>query len=371
MALESIEQMGLFYHGIVTAVPGANQFTIPALAGLGAGKLSDATAPYQAFVLRQAGGAGAAPQGEIQDITGYVTGTGVFTTNAFTVAVGIGDEVLILHPSLAGTIGVLAAVGDPADLPEYTITAIDSLMSYLKAVHGAKIVATGVADAGSDFDSLVDAARLEANNYWDGLTLLMLTGNNAGITRPISEYMLGVSIDVRPAYPAAIAAGDVYVILSDYHASIRSLFVMDFWSSPQEEVQLTDVAAPGTDVALPDVTIADLPAGATIVRAIAMFKFRMVENTNAGANALQGNQYIQVRDDTPGTWRDSILMIDDMFTLAASTREGGDVIIGAVDIAVEVDGNDTYNFQWAESLIDLANLQFNDCQVGLRIWYSV
>jgi len=152
----------------------------------------------------------------------------------------------------------------------------------------------------------------------------------------------------------------------------RILCSMDFWSQPQEEVQLTDNAAPGTDVALPDVTIADLPAGATVVRAIALFKFRMVENTNAAANALQGDQHIQVRDDTPGTWRDAISMMDNMFTLAAGPfREGGDVAVCDHDIAVEVDGNDTYNFQWAASLVDQANLQFNDVQVGLRIWYSV
>jgi hypothetical protein len=370
MALESIEQMGLFYHGIVTAVPGVDQFTIPTLAGLGAGKFSDATAPYQAFVLRDAGGAGAAPQGEIQDITAYATGTGVFTTNAFTVAVGIGDEILILHPSLAGTIGVLATVGDPADLPEYTITAIDSLMSYLKAVHGAKIVATGVADAGSDFDSLVDAARLEANNYWDGLTLLMLTGNNAGITRPISEYMLGVSIDVRPAYPAAIAAGDVYVILSDYHATIRALFVMDFWSDMMEEIAVTGAQS---TIALPTVTVADLPAGAAIVRAIGMFKFRMVENTNAGANKLDAAAPLPIQfDDSVATgYITAIDFVDDAFSLGATAREGGDVIIGDNNIAAIVDGNDVYSCRWLDAKADLANIQFNDCQIGLRIWYSV
>lgn len=154
-------------------------------------------------------------------------------------------------------------------------------------------------------------------------------------------------------------------------ATEKMLFTMDFWSQPQEEVQLTDTAAPGTDVTLPDVTIADLPDGATIVRAIAMLKFRMVENTNAAANALQGDQHIQVRDDTPGTYRDAISLMDNMFGLAASTREGGDVMIGDHDIAVEVDGNDTYNFKWAAALVDKANLQFNDVQVGLRILYSV
>jgi len=91
---------GLSYYGIVDAVPGANQFTIGSLAGLGAGKFDGATNPYYAFILRDTGGAGAAPQGEYMAITAYATGTGVFTTGAFTAAVAVGDEILIIHPAI-------------------------------------------------------------------------------------------------------------------------------------------------------------------------------------------------------------------------------------------------------------------------------
>lgn len=148
----------------------------------------------------------------------------------------------------------------------------------------------------------------------------------------------------------------------------RQLFSLDFWSVPQEEVAVT---AGASDLSLPDVTVADLPAGATIVRAIAMFKFRMVENTNAAANKLNGAQEIQVRDDTPGAWADAINFVDDQFGVGAATREGGDVVIGAIDVSATVDGEDTYNFQWDEAVADLANLNFNDVQVGIRIWFSI
>lgn len=148
------------------------------------------------------------------------------------------------------------------------------------------------------------------------------------------------------------------------------LFTMDFWSDPQEEVVVTGgQTTPG----LPTVTIADLPPDAIIARAIAIFKFRMVENTNAAENSLDHTaaQPIQVQDDTPGTWRDAINFVDEQFKLAATTREGGDALIGSIDIAVEVDGNDGYNFQWLNAKAHLGNLQFNDVQVGLRIWYSI
>ena len=112
---------GLVMGGEVTDIPGADQFTIPALADLGEGKFADATAPYYAFVSRDADGAGAAPQGEVQQVTGYDSAAGTFTTNAFTVPVDVGDEVLIIHPKLANmvtgqsgtqaTSNVLATIG--------------------------------------------------------------------------------------------------------------------------------------------------------------------------------------------------------------------------------------------------------------------
>jgi len=145
---------------------------------------------------------------------------------------------------------------------------------------------------------------------------------------------------------------------------IRQLFTMDFWSLPQEEVALTDT--PG-DIGLPSVTVGDLPDGATIVRAIAMFKFRMVENhTYAGANSLDGAQEIQIAGSV-----DAINFVDTQFTLAETTREGGDVIIGAIDIATTVTANGAYAFHWdlAAALHD--GMKFNDVQMGIKIWYSV
>jgi len=92
---------GLVYYGVVTDVPVGGQFTIATLAGLGANKFAIVGGlSYYAFVFRDAVG-GIAPQGESREITGYATLTGNFTANAFTVDVGIGDEILIIHPFLA------------------------------------------------------------------------------------------------------------------------------------------------------------------------------------------------------------------------------------------------------------------------------
>lgn len=148
----------------------------------------------------------------------------------------------------------------------------------------------------------------------------------------------------------------------------RMLFTMDFWSDTQEELLINATAG---DKSLPDVIVSGLPAGATVVRAMAHFKFRMVENVYAGANAINVAQHIQVRDDTPGTFRDAISIADNLFSFSEASREGGDVLCGDHDIAVEVDGNDTYNFQWTNADADQISINFNDIQTGLRIWYSV
>jgi hypothetical protein len=125
---------GLFYWGQVTNVPGVNQFTIAGLAGQGDGKFANVTPAlaYQAFVLRDGAGGSAAPQGESQPISGYASATGNFTAGAFTAAVAVGDEILLIHPYLArlalsgglpGTNGNLAANWQAAETTLCTIGA--------------------------------------------------------------------------------------------------------------------------------------------------------------------------------------------------------------------------------------------------------
>ncbi|MBA7697258.1 hypothetical protein ES703_105921 [subsurface metagenome] len=155
----------------------------------------------------------------------------------------------------------------------------------------------------------------------------------------------------------------------------RQLFSMDFWSVSQEEVQLSDTVGNKT---FPTVTVEDLPTNAIIVRAIAMFKFRMIENVHAtlannldGATVANTSQVIRVQESGNGTYVDAIDFVDNQFNVAAATREGGDVIIGTHDIAGTVDANDTYTFLWLQAMADEDHLNFNDVQVGLRIWYKV
>ena len=163
---------GLVYSGTVASVAGGNKFTVTAFAGLGAGKFASAVNPYMVFVLRDSAGASAAPQGELRAITGYTTATGEFTTAAFSAAVDVDDEVLIIHPQIVQTLDLHAdlvtvdglfdaptadaaddltirdAVGRKTDAAVTTVGVVASIMAYVKGLLGLHVVPT--ADAVTD-----------------------------------------------------------------------------------------------------------------------------------------------------------------------------------------------------------------------------
>ena len=156
----------------------------------------------------------------------------------------------------------------------------------------------------------------------------------------------------------------------------RQLFPLVKWSEGKVQVQID---AAGATTVMPTITIDTLPAGATIVSAYLMFWFRMIENKHAGVNKLNGptvaltSQVFQIQDDGGGAWADGIKYVDDLHTLAASVREGGDIDIGTLNVGVAdvVDGNDIYNVRLLLGKADQDFINFDDCKVGLDIRYSV
>ncbi|MDD5700622.1 MAG: hypothetical protein PHU23_01115 [Dehalococcoidales bacterium] len=219
------------------------------------------------------------------------------------------------------------------------------------------------------------------DNYFSGYSAFVVRKADGTTTIPfnykqlISAYVSNSGLITHSSFGANLAIGDEILLLNpaiarlipDVPTDAGQLNCLDFWSLPKEEVQLPAVAA---DVAMPDVVVAGLPSGATVHRAVAIFTFRAIENTNAAANKLSGSQSIRVRL-AAGTWTNAITFADDIFGLDASTREGGDAYIGSINLSAIITGNGTYNFQWAQAIADLANINFNDVQVGLRVWYSV
>jgi hypothetical protein len=139
---------------------------------------------------------------------------------------------------------------------------------------------------------------------------------------------------------------------------------MDFWS---ESMETFTIPAADADTAItPTVVVAGLPAGCTILRVVAMFKYRKV--SAVADSAINGAQEFQVDDVANTGWLDCIKLADNQFTLKAGDIEGGDVLIGSIDIKARVDADDTYDFQLDEGHADTA-LVFTGVQVGLRVWY--
>jgi len=93
--------------GAVLSITDANNFESLEFVGYG----DDFFVGWWAFVLWDAGGAGAAPQGEYQQVTDYDSATGQITHGAFTANVAATDEVLLIHPALYEVLTIRGGAG--------------------------------------------------------------------------------------------------------------------------------------------------------------------------------------------------------------------------------------------------------------------
>lgn len=238
------------------------------------------------------------------------------------------------------TVTLLAAIGYEG------ATALASKLTAARAALLDQITALRMAE--------LDAANIPA----DVDTLLArLTALRAGYLDNINQAGLLQLTAARAGYLDTLEA-----------SRVRMLCSVDYWSVPQLSVVVPGGAA---NQALPDVVVAALPAGVTVVKATSIFKFRSLTNAGA-ANKLTNGQHIQIQKGGAGGYADAISLIDDQFTVAAAAVDApGDVIVGDHNVVAKVTGNDTYNFQWTSAVADVAGLTFNDVQMGLRIWYSV
>jgi len=109
-------------------------------------------------------------------------------------------------------------IGNKASTAIYAKDAVSDIIRYLKGLMDATITASGVADAGSGVGLVRDAARTEIDDWWNGQTILMLTGAAAFQKRPIVDFLApSDDIIVAPNFDGAVAAGDIYVILAHYN----------------------------------------------------------------------------------------------------------------------------------------------------------
>ena len=265
--------------------------------------------------------------------------------------------------------------------PAYSASALNTLgLAVLELLGHMAIQATtaalGVEISGDigDIERKLFGNQASAFNNGNPLVEFVAGRNSVGTRNPVGKSLFDLLGDAYLAAGGGLGTDSILSDLGLIHSLIATaLHQIDFWSDVEDLLTITNAAQ---DLALPDIVVADLPAGATVVRAVLMLKYRTVEDTSAGINKLDDNAggntpAIQVRDDTPGSWTDGINMLNDSIQVPASTREGGDILIGDNDVAAEVDGNDTYNVQFDDAEADGNNLLLRDVQVGLRLWYKM
>ena len=81
--------------------------------------------------------------------------------------------------------------------------------SALCTIDLATVKVSGTADSGSDTDTLVDAARVEADGFFDRGYIEMTSGNLTGEKASVRAYTVG-NFEVMPPFLEAIGIGDTY-----------------------------------------------------------------------------------------------------------------------------------------------------------------
>ena len=144
---------GLSFEAEVTTYTSATEFASTDLIGKGDGYFIG----YYVYVVRDAGGAGAVPQGEWGFISGYTSATGTFTHTAFSAILAVGDKVLIQHPYINSPV------------------ALDAV--YVDSAHGIAGTSWPIGTPGVPVDNLADAITIATARGIDTFRLVNPTDN--------------------------------------------------------------------------------------------------------------------------------------------------------------------------------------------------
>lgn len=143
-----------------------------------------------------------------------------------------------------------------------------------------------------------------------------------------------------------------------------------WFSAPDDLISLTQASS---DDALPNVVLPNI--NGTISEVYLGIIVCWIENTNAGANALNGAALKIRTKKSTGAWgTDDLAAIDladnSLYTLASTTR-GGIFLVGDNDISSEVDVfNATYNSRFEDNIIDNDNIKLYDVQCFLEVTFK-
>lgn len=246
-------------------------------------------------------------------------------------------------------------------------------------------------------NTLVDELLIGRNDFITGKTILIGAGYDASYEDRGAQSFDNVTgtITVTAGFSAQIKAGTIYRVLNLSSAAQVSTLLNAIKAktdlipaSPADQTKvsklmpdlvLASAYAPqivltggAGNKPLPSITIRGLPTGVNVTQAEMLVKFRTIENTNAAVNSVSGAQNIQAQKAVGGSWITGIALGGGEFSVPGATRETGDVMMGTNDVSAQVPANGAVmSFQWTGGVAALANLNFNDVQVILKIWFTV
>lgn len=145
------------------------------------------------------------------------------------------------------------------------------------------------------------------------------------------------------------------------------------------------IPAAVADQTLPNVVFPTgfLPANATVQAVYLMVKWRKQVDSSAAPNANNGAGHSWRVKKNAGAWGvddlEGVVLADNQMATGASATEGGDMLIGDINIAAEVDDvdNETYNVMGEQTNrgdaphVDGASLTLHDVYTGLRVYFTL
>lgn len=229
----------------------------------------------------------------------------------------------------------------------------------------------------------LDLAGFGDDYFNQGWQLGVILNNNSHGNAPenqwrdITDYSSVDGVFTCAAFGANVEANDYIMVARDeivktFQASQRAVHSMTFWSDQDDEITLTTTAT--DDFALPNITIAGLPTGITLLRVIAILKIALFRDTSTANNAINGATALQVDADVAyGSLVSAITIPDNSWKIvvATSSDRGGDVMIGNIDVKAEITGNGTFYARLENIACDGNNLLLEDVQWGLQIYFTL
>ncbi len=175
----------LVHFGDITAVSAGVSSTIADLIGWE----DDYFLGWWMMIVRDNGGAGAAPQGEFRQISSYTSTTGLMNHTAFSAADVVGDQAMLIHPLLYGLFAATRGSG-PRSL-ETLGEEQDADLDVARGTSGAVSVDGGednVYNESNDNEFVLLELRVDLNNMAEGDTITFkVYTTEDGVERKISE----------------------------------------------------------------------------------------------------------------------------------------------------------------------------------------